>query len=80
VNGFSPDFEAEEDIANLLPFGDVNEPMLKAALNAINGVPQTKSYSPSIFKKVADSKDFKPHSKEMYFEGDILPPNILKKK
>jgi len=80
VNGFSPDIEAEEDIANLLPFGDVNEPMLKAALNAINGVPQTKSYSPSIFKKVADSKSFKPHSKEMYFEGDILPPNILKKK
>lgn len=80
VNGFSPDFAAEEDIAHLLPFGDDNEPMLKAALNAINGVPQTKSYSPSIFKKVADSKDFKPHSKEMYFEGELLPPNILKKK
>lgn len=80
VNGFSPDFAAEEDIAHLLPFGDANEPMLKAALNAINGVPQTKSYSLSIFKKVADSKDFKPHSKEMYFEGELLPPNILKKK
>lgn len=80
VNGFTPDVLAEEDIVQLLPFGDENEPMLKAALNAINGVPQTKSYSPSIFKKVADSKDLKPHSKEMYFEGDLMPTNILKKK
>ena len=74
VNGFSPDYPAEEDIAQLLPFGDENEPMLKAAINAINGIPQTKSYVPGLFEKVADSKDFKPHAKEMYFEGKIFRP------
>ncbi len=81
VNGFSPDFVVEEDILNLKPFGDVNEPMLKATLDVINGVPQLKSYTPSLFKKVADSKDLKPHMKEMYLEGDFRLPDleILKK-
>lgn len=72
VNGFSPDFDAEEDITDLLPFGNQNDPMLRAALNAINGVPQFKTLRSHQFEKFADSKDFIPHSKEMYLEGDIL--------
>jgi hypothetical protein len=46
--------------------------MLKAALDAINGVPQTKSLRINQFEKVADSKDLRPHAKEMYLEGDIF--------
>ena len=73
VDGFAPNFYAEEDIANLLPFGDENEPMLKAALDAIAGVAQFKSYEPRMhYEKVADSKDLVPHKKEMYYEGNLL--------
>ena len=79
VNGFTPDFEVEEDILRLKPFGDANEPMLKAALAAINGLPQFKSYTPRLFDKVADSKDLKPHMKEMYLEGEFKLPYLLKK-
>lgn len=79
-NGFVPDILIFEKISEMKPFGDENEPLLRAALNAINGVPQTKSVTISPFSKVADSKDLKPHSKEMYFEGDILPLNFRNKK
>lgn len=73
VDGFAPNFYAEEDIANLLPFGDENEPMLKAALDAIAGVAQFKTYEPRMhYEKVADSKDLVPHKKEMYYEGNLL--------
>lgn len=80
VNGFAPDFPIEEDVYNMLPFGDENEPMLKAALNAINGVPVTKSFQPSPFVKIADSKDLRPHAKEMFVEGDFFKPKRKLKK
>ncbi|MCP4550606.1 MAG: hypothetical protein GY834_00880 [Bacteroidetes bacterium] len=72
VDGFAPTIEVYGKVADMLPFGDENEPMLKAALNAINGIAQMKSYSPVFFEEIADSKDFKPHSKEMYLEDDLL--------
>ncbi len=80
VNGFAPDYEVEEDIYNMLPFGDEDEQMLKAALNAINGIPQTKSLSSHQFEKIADSKDFKPHAKEMFINEELIRPDKLKKK
>ncbi len=80
VNGFAPDIQAEEDLANLLPFGDENEPMLKAALNAINGVPHTKALRMNQFEKFADSKDLRPHAKEMFVEGDLIQRTLKEKK
>jgi len=69
VNGFAPKVTAKEDITNLLPFGDLNETLLKATIDYIEGN-SVKNFSElkSIdkFRKVADSKDFIPHSSEMY--------------
>lgn len=39
-DGLQPDFEIVEDVTNLGILGDVNEPLLKMALNVINGLPQ----------------------------------------
>jgi carboxyl-terminal processing protease len=81
VNGFAPDIAAEEDIANLVPFGDTNEPLLKAALDQISGVTQQSMVLKSKaigLEKIADYKDFKQHSKEMYVNDKILK-NITKK-
>ncbi len=69
-NGFTPDYVINEYkyLANLLPFGDVNEPLLKAAINNVLGLPQTKSgYENNTFIHVADSKERLPHYNEMYF-------------
>lgn len=70
VDGLVPDYKAEEDIANLLPFGDPNETLLRVALNKIQGLPLTgkkplKSEELGL-KKVFDSQDSKPFSKQMY--------------
>ncbi|MCD4768985.1 MAG: hypothetical protein K8R35_02315 [Bacteroidales bacterium] len=72
VSGLLPDVEAEEDIANLLPFGDPEETLLKATIDHILGNPAKKSLSALTkgvdYRVIADSKDFIPHSKEMYLE------------
>ena len=70
VNGLTPDYLAEEDIANLLPFGDQNETLLRIALYNIRGiaVPGKKSLKSEELglKKVFDSQDIRPFSKQMY--------------
>ncbi len=69
VNGLTPDIKVEEDIANLLPFGDPNEKMLNAVLADIQGAPVTSmtlKSAPIGLKKVADSHDFKPFAHDMY--------------
>lgn len=71
VNGLTPDYSAKEDIANLLPFGDQNETLLRVALNDIKGVPLSGK-KPSLkseqlgLKEVFDSQDRRPFSKQMY--------------
>lgn len=69
VNGIIPDIIAEEDIANLLPFGNPNEKLLSVVLADMKGVPITSMTLKSAqigLKKVAESKDFKPFATEMY--------------
>jgi len=69
VDGLVPDFSIEEDIVNLLPFGNPNETLLKAVLNNIKGLPQTaialKSGKLGL-KRIFDSQDNRPFSKQMY--------------
>jgi len=69
VNGLVPDFSAEEDIGNLMPFGDQNETLLKVVLNNIKGLPQSaialKSQKLGL-QRVFDSQDIRPFSKQMY--------------
>jgi C-terminal processing protease CtpA/Prc len=69
-DGLAPTINAEEDIANLLPFGVLNETLLKATLDYIQGISRKKSVEfnmNAIYRNVADSKDLIPHGKEMYF-------------
>ena len=71
VNGLVPDITVSEDVASLLPFGDTNETLLKAVLNDIQGLPQKSAAlrsGLSLSKKIADSKDFKPYSKDMFIK------------
>jgi len=69
VDGLVPDFSAEEDIGNLMPFGDQNETLLKVVLNNIKGLPQSaialKSQKLGL-KRVFDSQDIRPFAKQMY--------------
>ena len=75
VNGLTPDYMAEEDIANLLPFGDPNEKLLRVALNNILGIAQSGKKSLKSqelgLKKVFDSQDIRPFSKQMYITNDL---------
>lgn len=43
INGIPPDIEVMEDLYNFLPFGDTDEPLLRAALDDIRGVIAAKS-------------------------------------
>jgi len=75
VSGLVPDFEAREDIANLLPFGDQNETLLKAVLNNIKGIPMaTKSLKADELglNKVFDSQDVRSFPKQMYVNNKII--------
>ena len=69
VNGLAPNIEADEDIANLLPFGDPNEALLSVVLadmkgNAITG--KTLKSAQMGLIKVTGSHAFKPFANEMY--------------
>lgn len=68
VDGLAPDIQVEEYVANLLPFGDPNETMLKAVLDDMKGLPVIGGLKSAQmgFQKVADSQDFKPFGTEMY--------------
>ena len=70
VGGLLPDVSATEDIANLLPFGDPDEALLKATIDHILGLPAAKGLvvddRNSLYRDVAGSDDFVPFSNEMY--------------
>lgn len=73
VDGLTPDIVAEEDIANLLPFGDPNETLLKVVLDDIQGVAVTSQTLKSAqmgLRKVVDSHSFKRYAKDMYINPD----------
>ena len=69
VSGLAPDYVASEDIANLLPFGDPNETLLKPVLNKIQGLPlasfSLKSEKMGL-QKVTDSQAQRPYGKDMH--------------
>jgi len=69
ISGLTPDIKLEEDIVNLLPFGDQNETLLKAVLNNIQGIPQAAVALKSAklgLVKIYDSQDHRPFSRQMY--------------
>lgn len=68
VDGLFPLLKMEEDFTGLFPFGDQNETLLKVVLNDIKGLPQSSITlkSQTMLKKVFDSQDARPFSKQMY--------------
>ncbi len=75
TQGFSPDIEVQEFQfwRNILPFGDENEVLLKAALDDIRGV-TTKSYKENkISIHTKPLKKYTPYrfDSEMYIENDF---------
>ena len=77
TQGFVPDIEVKEwnYWRNILPFGDENEAVLKAALNDIRGVSAKESKSPLKFSEIKEievSKLEKRFSKEMYIDNEFF--------
>lgn len=78
TSGLSPDVPAGENYINLLPFGDLEEPMLKAVIEYITGSSSGKGSAlrgPTEgvdYEVVADSRDFRPLSREMYIENPFI--------
>ena len=72
ANGFEPNIEVDEIAftANILPFGDENEALLKAALDAITGS-VTKSLEPTIKAEPMRKMPIRKFSQEMY----VFPNN-----
>lgn len=80
--GFAPDVEADEfNDFNLMPLGDVDEPMLKAALDHMFGRVRTVKRK-SVIKKmkpVGSSADRIPGRKDMYIDLDFERKQHLSK-
>jgi len=79
TNGFDPDIEVKESQFwnNILPFGDENEVVLKAALDDIRGV-SAKSLPSSRYKNMKELEVLsleKRFDKEMYIEHDFFENN-----
>ncbi|MDP3946384.1 MAG: S41 family peptidase [Lutibacter sp.] len=76
TQGFVPDIEVKEYQFwyNILPFGDENEVVLKAALDNIRGISgrQTKSLKFSEIKEIEVSKLEKRFDKEMYITDEFF--------
>lgn len=60
VDGLNPEIEQLEDYSNLGILGDVNEPLLAAALNDIFGLPQPQPRNDIQFEEISESKAFMP--------------------
>lgn len=68
VDGFAPTVFMEENFRNILPFGDQNDPLLKAALNHIKGISNPSLMKSTQVKTIMNSKDLQPFSKDMYMD------------
>lgn len=71
VDGFAPAVLAKEDLSNILPFGDANEPLLKAATDHIRGIAPFAFTKSVWYYDFVDSKDLKPFGKDMYSDQKL---------
>jgi len=78
-DGLVPTTILPEDIGALGVLGNASEPLLEAALADISGAGRTAYSILEPVKLVGDSKDFVPHSKEMYIDKK-LPAEVIKRK
>ena len=68
-NGLTPDYAIEENVVNLLPFGDPNETLLQPVLQKIQGLPLSSVSLKSTqmgFKKLDNSQKHRIYPQRMY--------------
>jgi C-terminal processing protease CtpA/Prc len=68
VNGLVPDISVKEYASELLPFGDPNEPMLKACSDHIKGVKSAPVIRGTDLRSFKSSDDFSPMGRNMVRE------------
>ena len=74
TNGLVPDYELEEDIANLGVLGEDSDPLLALTLSVISGNTAKQNFTPKIPVKYAtSSKMFKPAAHTMLMDGLLKP-------
>jgi hypothetical protein len=69
IQGFKPDYEVFEYASQIKQFGDIEEPLLKTALDLISGASKPSLAKENMFKSgksIFNSLDKKKYSKEMY--------------
>lgn len=70
--GLIPDFELEEDLANLGILGDVNEPLLAKAISEITGIAGKRDFTVKMpIKIMTSSKMFTPTKDNMYLDKEL---------
>jgi carboxyl-terminal processing protease len=69
VNGLAPDISAKEYAAEMLPFCDPNEPLLKACLDNIRGTKSATLKKGVDLKGFITSDDFSPIGRNMIMNG-----------
>ena len=67
-SGLIPTIKIKEDVSNYGVLGDPNEPLLAAALGAIQTGRLRFAYDVTGMNPILDSNSFKPHSQEMYLD------------
>ncbi|MBN4085472.1 carboxyl-terminal protease, partial [Flavobacteriaceae bacterium AH-315-B10] len=77
-NGLAPDIILKEDYGNLGIIGDVNEPLLAAAIADILGSGRISYPILQDVKLVGDSNDFTPFAKDMYIDKK-LPKEVIER-
>jgi hypothetical protein len=79
ANGLAPNIDTSEYPTDLRPFGDPNEDMLKACLDAIKGSKSARVYNGPNLKPFKSSDDCSPFSKMMIIDKK-LPLNLQRRK
>ncbi len=73
--GFDPDFELEEDLANLGILGDLNEPLLAKAIDEILGVSSKRDFTVKIPVRLFSSSGMmKPLKDNMVLDKEFYLP------
>lgn len=72
-DGLNPDIELIEDIENLGIIGDLNEPLLQATLNDIQGIPQQMQMNPDLFSGRLKENIMKDPLYQKMYSGKKLP-------
>lgn len=76
VNGLVPDYEYREDYRNLGILGDMEEPMIKVALDLIRGNRVSIQQSPDVFEHVGESTMFDLDYQRMYIDDLPQLPSV----